>query len=77
LSIGTPDSPLIAGLEKVSAETGLELEYLDHAELRRRFPQHLVTDGDIAVIDPASGYIEPELSIRTEWRLAQAHGARV
>jgi len=77
LSIGKPDSPLIAGLEKVSAETGLPLEYLDEDELRHRFPQHIVSDGDIAVIDPASGYIEPELAIRTEWRLAEAHGARV
>ncbi|MGO4592764.1 N-methyl-L-tryptophan oxidase [Leifsonia sp. 2TAF2] len=77
LSIGKPDSPLIAGLEKVAAETGLPLEYLDEDEVRRRFPQHVVTAGDIAVIDPASGYIQPELAIRTEWKLAQAHGARV
>lgn len=77
LSIGKPGSPLITGLEKVQAETGLELEYLDEADLRRRFPQHVVTDGDIAVIDPASGYLQPELAIRTQWNLARAHGARV
>lgn len=77
LSIGAPDGPLIAGLEKVSAETGLPLEYLDGAELRRRFPQHVVGEGDIAVIDPASGYLQPELAIRTEWSLARKLGARV
>lgn len=77
LSIGAPDSALIAGLEKVSAETRLPLEYLDGADLRRRFPQHVVGDGEIGVIDPASGYIEPELAIRTEWALAEAKGARV
>lgn len=77
LSIGRPDGPLIAGLEKVAAETGLPLEYLDEAELRRRFPQHVVAAGDIGVIDPASGYLQPELAIRTEWALAQKHGARV
>ncbi|GAA0430621.1 N-methyl-L-tryptophan oxidase [Leifsonia naganoensis] len=77
LSIGRPDGPLIAGLEQVSADTGLPLEYLDNAQLRRRFPQHVVSDGDIGVIDPASGYLQPELAIRTEWRLAQAHGAGV
>lgn len=77
LSIGRPDGPLIAGLEKVAAETGLPLEYLDEADLRRRFPQHVIEAGDIGVIDPASGYLQPELAIRTEWALARRHGARV
>jgi sarcosine oxidase len=77
LAIGHHDGPLITGLEQVSADTGLPLEYLDNAELRRRFPQHAVSDGDIGVIDPASGYLRPELAIRTEWRLARAHGARI
>ena len=77
LSIGKQGGPLITGLEKVASETGLPLEYLDEAELRSRFPQHVVTSGDIGVIDPASGYLQPELAIRTEWRLAQQRGARV
>lgn len=77
LSIGKPDSELIRGLEQVSAETGLPLEYLDRAALRRRFPQHVISDDEIAVIDPASGYIQPELAIRAEWALAEERGARV
>lgn len=77
LSIGKPGSPLIGGLETVASETGLPLEYLDEAELRRRFPQHVIEAGDIGVIDPASGFLQPELAIRSEWELAQKHGARV
>lgn len=77
LSIGQPDGPLIRELQRVSAQTGLELEYLEAEELQRRFPQHVLAAGEIGVIDPASGFLQPELAIRTEWRLAQAHGARV
>jgi sarcosine oxidase len=77
LSIGQPDSGLIRELETVSAATGLPLERLDETELRRRFPQHVLADGDIGLIDPASGFLQPEVAIRTEWRLARDHGARV
>ncbi|SDS53922.1 N-methyl-L-tryptophan oxidase [Microterricola viridarii] len=77
LSIGRPDGSLITGLQRVSADTGLALEYLDAADLRRRFPQHLLAEGDIGVIDPMSGFLKPELAIRTEWQLAREKGARV
>jgi sarcosine oxidase len=77
LSIGRPDAPLIMELRQVADETGLEFEYLTTDELSRRFPQHVLADGDVGVIDPRSGFLRPELAVSTEWRLAQQHGARI
>lgn len=77
LSIGRADGTLIHESQRVSADTGLELDYLDAEDLARRFPQHVLADGDIGVIDPASGFLRPELAVRSEWQLAQKHGARV
>ncbi|MFF4624124.1 N-methyl-L-tryptophan oxidase [Nonomuraea jabiensis] len=42
---------------------GLAHRILDAQDLRRRFPQHAVDDGDIAVHDPATGFLRPEPAI--------------
>lgn len=76
LSVGRPDGALVRELEAVSETTGLELERLDTEALARRFPQHKLDEGAVGVIDPASGYIEPERAIRGEWRMARERGAR-
>src|SRR5262249_14230736 len=77
LIIGPEDSQLIRGAQASAERCGLDHELLDTATLRERYPQHLVADGEIALLDPAAGYISPEEAITAALGRARALGAEV
>ncbi|MDP4511685.1 N-methyl-L-tryptophan oxidase [Nonomuraea turcica] len=56
---------------------GLAHRILDAHDLRQRFPQHTVDDEDIAVQDPATGFLRPELAILAAVEQVAALGATV
>jgi sarcosine oxidase len=56
---------------------GLAHEVLDRAELGRRYPQHVLADGEFAVLDSAAGVLRPEFAVIAATERAVAHGARV
>ncbi|MEV0388693.1 N-methyl-L-tryptophan oxidase [Nonomuraea sp. NPDC050643] len=59
-----------------SCETwGLAHRILDARDLRRLFPQHAADDEDIAVHDPASGFLRPETAILAAAEQAATLGA--
>jgi len=68
--IGDPSSEVVAGAQASAREHGLDAETLDSESLRRRFPGHLVRDGDVAVLDHQAGVLNPELAVSSMLALA-------
>ncbi|HEX3484403.1 MAG TPA: N-methyl-L-tryptophan oxidase [Micropepsaceae bacterium] len=54
---------------------GIAHELLDTADLRRRFPQFRVRDGEIGYFESTAGFLRPENCVRAQLALAQKHGA--
>jgi sarcosine oxidase len=52
-------------------------QILTAQEVRRKFPQFIVSDTDKAYYEPSAGYLVPERCIRANLRLATAAGAEV
>jgi sarcosine oxidase len=77
LTLGTPESDLVTSTRAALEARGLPHDTLDADQVRRRFPQHLVRDGEIGLLDPATGVVRPEQSIATAVELAVNSGATV
>ncbi|MDQ6692614.1 MAG: N-methyl-L-tryptophan oxidase [Candidatus Dormibacteraeota bacterium] len=77
LNMGRPDSPEFAGALLSVKQHGLEHEILDAAAMRRRFPQHLLADGELALLEVSAGYVLPEKCIAAALRCAGGLGADV
>jgi len=67
----------IDGLAATAAASGVPHEMLDTAEIRARFPQHLVTDGQRGLLDPGAGFLRADRSIASALMRAQELGASV
>src|SRR6266568_1756088 len=63
LMIGAPDSEAIVASQAAAKEHGLEIKVLDASELRRRYPGHIVGDGEVAVLDPQAGFLRAEAAV--------------
>jgi sarcosine oxidase len=77
LSIGQPDSELLASVRRVADELDLPLTALDSDQLARRFPQHRYRPGDVALLDPNTGVLFSERAIFAATTAAVAAGARI
>jgi sarcosine oxidase len=77
LNIGSPDSEVIRGTLESVQKFDLPHEVLTAGELRTRFPQHAVTDAEVAVIDPSAGVLRPERGINAAIASAEKRNARV
>jgi sarcosine oxidase len=69
------DHPDHAALLRAGRERGLAFEVVDGDEARRRLPQHLIRDGDVALFDPEGGYVRSERAVFAAITEAQRHGA--
>ena len=69
------DDPDHAALLRAGRERGLAFEVVDGDEARRRLPQHLIRDGDVALFDPEGGYVRSERAVFAAVTEAQRHGA--
>src|SRR5438094_2891099 len=63
LMIGGPDSAAVKGALASGSTHGLEIEQLDAVELGRRYPGHIVPDGQVAVLDKQAGILNPEAAV--------------
>jgi len=55
---------------------GIAHELLDTVELRRRFPQFAIRDGEIGYYEPEAGFVRPEACIAAQLKLARGLGAQ-
>jgi sarcosine oxidase len=69
------DHPDHAALLRAGRERGLTFEVVDGDEARRRLPQHVIRDGDVALFDPEGGYVRSERAVFAAITQAQRHGA--
>lgn len=69
------DHPDHAALLQAGRERGLAYEVVAGEEARRRLPQHVIRDSDVALFDPEGGYVLSERAVFAAVQLAQRHGA--
>jgi glycine/D-amino acid oxidase-like deaminating enzyme len=69
------DHPDHAALLRAGRERGLSFEVLAGPEARRRLPQHVIHDGDVALLDPEGGFVRSERAVFSAVRQAERRGA--
>ena len=77
LTIGLPESELVAGARRSAERHALEHGVLSSAEVRRRFPCLNPQAEMIAVYEPSAGILFPEACVRAHLALAESHGAQI
>ena len=75
LSIGTPESPLVAGVLRSAHEHGLAIDVLTREAVVERFPAFALHADMIGVFEHNAGMLAPEECIRAYLDLAARHGA--
>lgn len=69
------DHPDHAALLRAGREYGLDFEVVTGDAARQRLPQHVIRDGDVALLDPEGGYLRSELAVFSAVREAERLGA--
>ena len=69
------DHPDHAALLRAGRERGLSFEVVAGAEARRRLPDHLIRDGDVALFDPEGGFVRSERAVFSAVSQARRLGA--
>jgi sarcosine oxidase len=63
LTIGAPDSDAIRATQATARAEKLETHVLDAAEMRKRYPGHMLADSEVGLLDPQAGYLLPEQAV--------------
>lgn len=69
------DHPDHAALLRAGREHGLDFEVVTGEAARQRLPQHVIRDGDVALLDPEGGYLRSEQAVFSAVREAERLGA--
>jgi sarcosine oxidase len=77
LMLAAPDAPFITGPVESARAHGLKYEILSAAEIRRRYPQHLVDDSMVGCFEADAGFVRPERAVLAALAAARRAGARV
>jgi sarcosine oxidase len=68
LTIGRLASEPIEATLTAAREHGLDVKVLDAAEVRKRYPGHVLADDEVAVLDPQAGFLKPERAVEAMTR---------
>ena len=63
LMIGSPSAEAITGALAAASTHGLDARLLDAEAMRRRYPGHVIGEGDVAVLDVQAGFVRPEAAV--------------
>jgi sarcosine oxidase len=63
LMIGATSAEAITGALTAATTHGLDAHVMQADELRRRYPGHVISAGDVAVLDKQAGFIRPEAAV--------------
>jgi sarcosine oxidase len=77
LSAGAEDSEIISGTQRSSAQHGLALEKLSHAQMRERYPSVRLVPNEVALFEPNGGVLNPEKAVQAHLKTAQSAGAEL
>ena len=75
LMIGPADGSVVTGTMGSAEAWGLPHEVLGPADVARRFPTLRLALGDLAVVEPGAGFVDPEATVATHLDLAADAGA--
>jgi sarcosine oxidase len=75
LSIGEVDGEYLPALMDSIKRTGAPHQVLDHAEMRRRYPQHHLAPDECGILDPEAGFLRPDRAVLAAVDAAVANGA--
>jgi sarcosine oxidase len=75
LYLGAENSDVVRGSLQSARQYGLGYEWLDAAEVRRRFPVLQPHASDCAVYEKKAGFLRPEAAVAAHLQLAAQHGA--
>jgi sarcosine oxidase len=76
LMIGRPSSEVVSGARASAEQHHLDHEVLSADEVRYRYPALTLAEDDVALWEPASGFLRPERCIETYVRLAKGADTR-
>jgi sarcosine oxidase len=76
LMAGTEQSAVISGAMRSARRHDLRVEYLTNADLRKRYPQLRVREGETGVFEGSAGALFPERAIRAHLSVARERGAQ-
>lgn len=77
LMCGPPDGEIVAGSLRSARAHDLAVEELDTAQLRRRFPELAVRDGEAGIFERAGGAVFPERALAAHLAVAERAGAEL
>jgi len=77
LHLGPRDHEGMAGVLASVGQHGLAHELLDAAEVRRRYPQFRLADGDVGVFESDGGILAPERCVVAQVAAARGLGAQI
>ncbi len=77
LSIGLPESSIVAGVERSAAEHGLPLERFSNVELGKCYPQFRTPEDNVAVLEREAGYLAVEDCVLAHTAEARRLGATI
>jgi sarcosine oxidase len=77
VTIGPAHGALVSGCLKSAEQHELAHELFDSSEMRLRFPQFALAEGEVAFYEEKAGYLRPEECIRQHIRGAGKHGAEL
>lgn len=77
LSIGPPESDVVVGTVASARTHSLAHEMLDAEQMRRRYPQHRLNSGDVAVYEDPAGILLPDRAILAAVQRAETLGAKI
>jgi len=63
LLVGEPGSELMVGARSSAEEHGVAYEPLDRADLERRYPMIVPSEGAVGLLEPGGGFLYPEACI--------------
>ncbi len=77
LMIGPQSSLTLAGSRASAERWNLDHEMLDAAEIRRRYPTLTPDPHVVALYEPSAGFVQPEMAVATNLRVAGGAGAEL
>jgi sarcosine oxidase len=75
LGIGLPQSKIVSGCLESARTHGLNYDILNPIEMRRRFPQFVLSENEVAFYEKKAGYLRPEECIKQHLECALTRGA--
>ncbi|HTR29159.1 MAG TPA: N-methyl-L-tryptophan oxidase [Puia sp.] len=77
LFMGRKETIVVSGARHSAETHGIAYEWLEAADIRRRFPAFRAPDGTVAVLEKRAGILFPEECIKAHLAGAVAHGAEI